>query len=476
MNKRQVTNDALTTGVILGDYRIERIIGQGDNSQVWFAANMNDGTMAALKVMISNSASRCYTNSCCVEHPNIVRPTAMFNDDGKGILVMPPCMGRSVEGLAGYVSEQQAWQLLTDMASALTALHSAGMAHGNVCAENILWDGGRFLLTGFSNSRAVSDGGRPADDVWQLGATIFYLCMGCHVFNGMGMKAQRPTSPLPYMRKSMPQLSETVQRCLAYSGRPSAGELLAMAEKGQKAYTGGGRQYKIVASNPRRLKNDFWPDAMRRVVMVMAFSLCWLALPAQNFSDKELSDLVKIVVDLRDNYSDKTYDKVRSLLLKDEKWTQMCELEEGSPKEGECAPSDPVDCSYLNSILTDVDDLRKKPVTHGDALNGEDPRYYYSLYECYIKAGATVEYTLNGREGAQTFVIVPFAGNKSGVAATITIQKESVYFVKDTTYGLLVANYNTGQLTKDTPLTLTVRNTSAQSQAFVIINHNTRQQ
>lgn len=474
MNKRQITDDIIAEGAMLDGYRMERIIGQGDNSQVWIAAKIDEGALVALKVMNDDAANDYYTVARRVEHPNIVRPMDMLSHGTQSVIVMPLCAGRSVESLAGYASERQAWHLLADIASALDALHSTGIAHGNVYAENILWDGERFLLTGFSSARSVGDGGRPADDIWQLGATIFYLCMGCHVFNGMGMKVQRPTSPLPYMRKSMPRLSETVQRCLSYDGRISAKELVAMANKGRETYTTDDRQHKVNTVSTRQLKVDFWPDEMRRVVMIIAFVLSCLALPAQNFNDKELSDLVKIVVDLRDNYSDKTYDKVRSLLLNDEKWTQMCELEEGSSKVGECSPSDPVDCSYLNSILTEVDDLRKKPATHGDALNGEDPRYHYSLYECYIKAGATVEYKLKGREGAQTFVIVPFAGNKSGVTATVNIKGTPISFDKDATYGLLVANYKEGQLKKDDYFTLTVSNTSAHSQAFVIINHNTR--
>lgn len=490
MDKRQVTDSAYAAGDVLGDYRLELYLGQGDNAVVWLASNVNDGTMAALRLTDADRAAASYAAALSVEHPCIVRPTAMFNHGAIGVTVMQYYAARSVEGLAGYTSESQAWALLRDISSALDALHSAGMTHGNVCAENILWDGDKFVLTGLTNVRADLQtkneelrvkSYRSADDIWQLGATVFYLCMGCHVFNGLGMKAQKASSPLPYMRKSMPRLSEAVQRCLAYDGRPSAHEITAMATEGLAACDSRGhsttRTRRETAATGGRdwnrpLRADFWPDEMRRVVALALLALCCLALPAQSINDAELSKLVSIAVDLRDNTA-ATYDKVKTLMLSDASWTPMSEL--GPLTDGECPFSDKTLRSFkLNSILNTVDHQRKPVTTHGDGLNGEDRRYKYSLYERSVRPQTTVSYTLQGREGAQTFVIVPFTADQMPLTATAVIDGKSLSFAVDKTRGVLVCNY-AGRLTQDDRFTLTVSNSSNESQAFVIINYNTRE-
>lgn len=472
MKRQQLTDGAFMAGTIIGDYRLECLAGRGDNAEVWFSTKTDDGTMSALKVMGSGAANNYYDYVCNLDHPNIARPAALSIHGDKGVLVLPLCEGRSVELLAGWASERQAWQLLVDIASALNASHSAGIAHGNVCAENILWDGEKFMLTGFSSTRSVADGGQPADDIWQLGATIFYLCMGCQVFNGTGMKAQRPSSPLPYMRKSMPRLSETVQRCLAYDGRPTAEEMVGMAKKGLSTYCGGDRQQKPTSATLRRLKADFWPDEMRRVVTALVLMLCCLALPAQTINDKELSKLVNIVVDLRKAPTADTYDRIKSIMLNDSLWTPMSEL--GSLRDEECPFSDKQLKSFkFNSILNTVDRRRKPVTTHGDGLNGEDIRYNYSLYERSVRAGKTVSYELKGRVGAQTFVIVPFNGEAATITANVEIDGKTIEFKESNIPGVLTANYE-GSLIKTDRFTIQVKNGSKVGQAFVIINHNTR--
>ena len=459
----------------IGDWQLKKLIGQGNNASVWLATNINDQSLAALKITDSVTAERNYAAMTLVEHPNITRPTAIFSHQTQGVVVMPLCIGRSVEGLAGYTSEQWAWRLLTDIAPALAALHAAGMAHGNVCLENILWDGDKFMLTGFTNSRMVADGGRPADDIWQLGATVFYLCMGCHVFNGMGMKAQRPLSPLPYMRKSMPRLSELVQRCLAYNGRPSAQEVTDMAEKGQASYIDKDRQHKVAPTTSRRLKTDFWPDEMRRVLMILIFTLCSLTMMAQTIeSDKELSDLVSLVVNLRDNYSIETYKMVSNRLGSDKLWTQMSELD-GPLREGECFLSGDMKYYRLNKVLDSLERARDGVFTPGYALNGEDREHKYSLYECAVKAQAMVSYDMEGRKGAQCFVVIPFNGNGADITAKATIDGVTRAFLLDAERGILTFSYK-GDLTWVDRFKIDIINSSAENQAFVIINFNTMKQ
>jgi len=148
--------------------------------------------------------------------------------------------------------------------------------------------------------------------------------------------------------------------------------------------------------------------------------------------------------------------------------------ETGPVKEQECRPSEIEKRFKLNRILSQVDEGRKYVSTHGDMLNGEDERYNYSLYERSVKAKATVEYTLKGREGKQVFVVVPYLAHNSGLTAKIIFnngQAERFTIQED---GSLVYQSNTTALGREDVIKICISNGSASNQSFVLLNHNTR--
>lgn len=187
--------------------------------------------------------------------------------------------------------------------------------------------------------------------------------------------------------------------------------------------------------------------------------------------DKELATLVNLVKLLRDG-SSASYSKVQETLKADVKWTPMNET--GALKAQECKPAEINKRFKLNRILSKVDGDRKYVATHGDMLNGEDERYNYSLYERSVKAKATVHYTLKGREGKQTFVIVPYAASNSGLTATIKFANgKSSNFQKEPD-GTLIYTDNEASTQRNDVIAITVSNASASNQAFVLLNHNSR--
>lgn len=192
---------------------------------------------------------------------------------------------------------------------------------------------------------------------------------------------------------------------------------------------------------------------------------------AQTITDKELGALVDVVKMLRTR-NEATYNKARQILSADSKWTPMNET--GGRQEGECRPADVVDKFKLNRILTNVEGSRKYVTTHGDMLNGEDERYNYSLYERTVKAGAKVTYKIKGREGRQTFVVVPFAQGAPALSASVSIDQKPIgkFVMED---GILVAECSSEAITRDREIVLTIENKNrSANQAFVILNHNTR--
>lgn len=207
---------------------------------------------------------------------------------------------------------------------------------------------------------------------------------------------------------------------------------------------------------------------MRGFVFSIMFFLAVLPLRAQSVMDEELASLVTAVTLLR-TANEESYGRAVRILEQDAQWTPMNEL--GALQPGECSPADRTPGFKLNRILSKVDRGRKYGSVHGDMLNGEDERYHYSLYERSVKGGQSVAYALKGRQGKQTFVIVPYDGNVPSLSAVLTQDGgPSVVFAESG--GLLVATCTAASA--QTEIVITVTEKSGVNRAFVLLNHNSR--
>lgn len=281
---------------MVGGYRLVGRVGCGCSGEVWSAIDAATGGVAALKIYRGGEDVRPYAEyeysaALRFRHANILRPLSMFEADGCPVIVLPYCQGRAVDGVAGYMSEFQIWRLLGDVSGALTEMHAGGYGHFDIQPSNILWTGRSFMLSDFGSCRPadgvpsrhaaddpssfrfeapeVSAGSYALPgDVWSLGATAFCLYMGTRVFNGLGGRAQHRDSPLPYMRKSMPELSELVCRCIDYepSRRPSAAEVCRIAAENiaRCEERNPVRRRMPDAGRSRAAADgaDFWPERM----------------------------------------------------------------------------------------------------------------------------------------------------------------------------------------------------------------------
>jgi hypothetical protein len=106
-------------------------------------------------------------------------------------------------------------------------------------------------------------------------------------------------------------------------------------------------------------------------------------------------------------------------------------------------------------------------------MNGQDPRFNYSLYEKSVMAGKRVSYTFSGREGRQVFVVVPYKTSAKLNAKLLVSGKEAASSQR-LSDGTLVLECTENINTK-TPLTLEISNEGSEGMAMVILNHNTRQ-
>ena len=193
-----------------------------------------------------------------------------------------PLSSLTAEGLAGYCLEVTAWQLLRDLSEVLLAKPQSYRGLGCIAPERILVEDGRFVFDAkavqevpgiFDAPEQTKDHESEAAVVWSLGATVFYLIMGCAVMNGRGGRGQRDTSKLPYMRSEMPELSELVQRSLSFSPaqRPTLAEVNSQARKHYdeclRAIKAGPKlrnntENDVASSSSADSSEALWPEAM----------------------------------------------------------------------------------------------------------------------------------------------------------------------------------------------------------------------
>ncbi|MBU8898496.1 protein kinase [Corallococcus sp. M34] len=180
-------------------------------------------------------------------HPNLVRILeAGTLDDGRGFLAMQLVDGPSLRAhlaARGTLAADEVRTLAHDVASALAALHGAGVVHRDVKPENILLGSQGAVLTDLGLVRSIvfktvtRQGaavgtlaymspeqcvGRPVDgrsDVWSLGVVIYELLSGHRPFLGTHELElvyrihNTPAAPLP---SSVPEdLRALIGRCLS---------------------------------------------------------------------------------------------------------------------------------------------------------------------------------------------------------------------------------------------------------------------
>lgn len=205
-------------------------------------------------------------------------------------------------------------------------------------------------------------------------------------------------------------------------------------------------------------------------IILIALGLCSAAVVQFVSDDRELAALVDIVKMLRES-NETNFRKATDILTSDMKWTPMDET--GAVRDGvECKASENVPRFKLNRILSRVDGSRKYVSTHGDMVNGEDTRYDYSLYERALRPKAKVEYALKGREGRQTFIVVPY-NTTAKLDVSIVINGKKIVGQSEAD-GTVVVNVDKNLPVKTDKLNLSISNKTNLPQAFVIINHNTR--
>ena len=140
----------LATGAVLGDFRIEGVVGRGGMGVVYQAVQLSLGRPVALKLIAPHLANeegfrdrfvRESRLSASIDHPHIVPVYAAGEAEGTYYIAMRFVEGvdlRAAIGDEGRLEPQRTARLIRQVATALDAAHEHGLVHRDVKPANIL--------------------------------------------------------------------------------------------------------------------------------------------------------------------------------------------------------------------------------------------------------------------------------------------------------------------------------------------------
>ena len=163
-HRPELTDDVLTPGAALGNYRIDRTLGRGGMGAVCLGYDTALHRQVALKILIGPAGGetprrllvREARNAAGLSHPNICTIYEVGEADGLAFIAMEYLEGHSLgERIdAGTLSVDEAIDFGRHAADALAYAHRRGVVHRDLKAANVIVnDDGRLKIVDFGLAR-----------------------------------------------------------------------------------------------------------------------------------------------------------------------------------------------------------------------------------------------------------------------------------------------------------------------------------
>ena len=339
----------LSPGDQLGPYEISELIGKGGMGEVYRARDTRLRRTVALKVLPLNKIGDAERNrrflqearaASALMHPNIVVVHDIPEHDGTDFLVMEYVPGQTLKdrlraGAAPF-AEVRRWGI--QIASALSAAHTAGIVHRDIKPANIMitpesavkvLDFGlakvtqpldeneetRTILGETSPGMVVGTAGymspeqtrgeriEARSDIFSLGCVLYEAATGKPAFTGAStlaiMHAVATATPIPPSRvnSNVPaEFDRIIERALSKNlgGRyDSAAEMMAALEK-LGLGSPPSRLHPDTTNRAQRVRWLKWPVVAAASVVLLAaggFGIYWLGARAKHAPDPQAHEL-----------------------------------------------------------------------------------------------------------------------------------------------------------------------------------------
>lgn len=272
-------------GTVLGNCKLQQLIGQGGMGAVYLAQQSRPRRQVAVKVLMPATSLKPHQLSAflerfrretdaaaSLEHPNIMPVYEYGERGGLAYLVMPFISGgtlRDVMENEGQLPFQNAVNYLEQMAAALDFAHARGVIHRDIKPANmLLTPEGRLLLTDFGLVKILSDNqseqlrltgaGAPVGtpdymspeqvigsevdgraDQYSLGVVLFQMLTGTTPFQGetpMQIASQQLHMQPPAPRSLRPDLPEAAEQVLLRAMAKRPGDRFSTAQQFASAF------------------------------------------------------------------------------------------------------------------------------------------------------------------------------------------------------------------------------------------------
>ncbi|HVW27588.1 MAG TPA: protein kinase [Polyangiaceae bacterium] len=139
-----------SSGLVVGRYRLDNLLGQGGMGQVWSATHQVTRRRVAAKIMVRSTRLESETRrrflrearaASAISHPNVVKVHDFFElEDGTPVIIMDLLDGETLAGLLARekaLTIRRAADLLLPVVSAVGTAHSLGIVHRDLKPDNV---------------------------------------------------------------------------------------------------------------------------------------------------------------------------------------------------------------------------------------------------------------------------------------------------------------------------------------------------